>query len=304
MENLKKSKLEQLKRYEARHSLVNKELPLEFTVNDDNIWLTGIHLTNKVYDSYTIKIPEFVYGIQLSGQLYSHGMEHWTHGAQNNIYGKFNHLIIDGQDVPLIGTLNQFLAGVDAQRIQFRNFDARKIYEFSAMFLEQRASYIDLSGLKTENMKYITNMFQGCKNLEQLDLSNLNMENVRSLKGLFEFCNQIKNIRLPEKVGQNIRTIAEMCECCTSLESINLQSIYSEKIVDMSKAFLLCKKLQRINLENLKCSGGYVDTREMFGGAKSLKQLTLSKTIKESLNNQSYALKDLVKNSELEILYN
>ena len=54
---------------------------------------------------------------------------------------------------------------------------------------------VDLSGfINTENILYMDNLFQGCKNLKYIDFGNFNVENVISMDNMFSGCTNLEYI--------------------------------------------------------------------------------------------------------------
>ena len=47
---------------------------------------------------------------------------------------------------------------------------------------------------RSNNLRYIISMFEGCSSLMSLDLSHFNTENVENMEKLFLNCENIKNL--------------------------------------------------------------------------------------------------------------
>ena len=48
--------------------------------------------------------------------------------------------------------------------------------------------YLDVSKMKTDNVKTMRDMFFGCKSLRKINLNNFNTKNVTSMQGMFSCC--------------------------------------------------------------------------------------------------------------------
>ena len=73
----------------------------------------------------------------------------------------------------------------------FKKFNRKNITDMSDMFrfgIISSIKKLDLSNFKTDNVKNMSGMFNGCSFLEELDLSNFNTNNVSNLKEMFYGC--------------------------------------------------------------------------------------------------------------------
>lgn len=242
--------LDKLNRYLARYKLVDKEPPFSFTLDkQNNIWLTGINIEG-IYDTYTVRIPEFTYGISLGKRLLAQDSGNLTL-CEQTILGSFDTIIFDGQNIPLVGSLQSLCCGLKARRVEFINFDAEQIRSAGAMFMNSTVTEIDFSGLKTRDLRYIQMMFSDCKNIEVIDLRSLDLRQLRDMQGAFQFCYKLREVYLPPVDSGNLRQIQQLCWCDTNLVDINCENLKSNKIQSAQQAFDYCGKLKVINLGNI-----------------------------------------------------
>ena len=78
---------------------------------------------------------------------------------------------------------------------------------------------IDLSRLKTQNVKNMSSMFSICEKLTYLNLSNINIRRVVNMSSLFNECILLKELDLSSFDTRNVRDMSEMFNRCKSLNN-------------------------------------------------------------------------------------
>ena len=196
-----------------------------------------------------IKIPSFVSGISLGG------INKTPMGRQldisRKIIGKFNELVLNGQNIPLKGQFNWLFDQTDVNKIVFKDVNAEHIESMQNTFMYQTVRQIDFSGLQTKDIKYMERTFQDCNNIEEINLLNLNLDDIVQLEGAFQFCNSLKTIKIPLTKNRKLKNIKQICYCDQRLEYISTESLKFNSAVRMGKAFELCKSLRQIDLRGL-----------------------------------------------------
>lgn len=79
-------------------------------------------------------------------------------------------LIINGNNIPLKGTLSKAFYGTMCEKLIFKNFDAQNIQDLRQAFENSAFSYIDFTEFKVGNRVNMESMLCGCINLESVDL--------------------------------------------------------------------------------------------------------------------------------------
>ncbi|MBR4264552.1 MAG: BspA family leucine-rich repeat surface protein [Bacteroidales bacterium] len=101
-----------------------------------------------------------------------------------------------------------------------------------------------LVNVNTQEVKYMSSMFQYCSNLESLDLSNFETDNVVSMDTMF--CN------------------------CDKLASLDLSSFKTDNVTNMSGMFLNCSHLKAVFVSDKWSTKSVTKFNYIFGGCKVL----------------------------------
>ena len=94
-------------------------------------------------------------------------------------------LIINGNNIPLKGTLSKAFYGTICDMIVFKNFDAQNIQDLRQAFKNSAFSYIDFTEFKVGNQVNMESMLCGCINLENVDLQSLNSIEAIQIEKMF-----------------------------------------------------------------------------------------------------------------------
>ena len=135
---------------------------------------------------------------------------------------------------------------------------------------------LDLSKLKTGNVKYMNSMFAYCESLSNLDLSSLDTENVTNMSNMFNNCSSLTNIKFPDNLNTtNVKDMRYMFYECSSLLQLDLSKFNTNTVKDMNSMFYYCSSLTILNLSSFN-TNNVTDMCWMFSGCNSLKELDLS----------------------------
>ena len=119
------------------------------------------------------------------------------------------------------------------------------------MFKDLKSVYsVDLSGFKSEEIKYMNNMFTNCENLNTVNFKNFNSKNVETMESAFENC--------------------------INLIELDLSSFKTPKLRKLTKAFKNCTNLGYLNLANFELNSNIVDREDIFTDVKNLEQLIIN----------------------------
>ena len=138
-----------------------------------------------------------------------------------------------------------------------------KLINLSHLFDQcQNLVEVDLSRIKSPNIKYMSNMFTNCPNLRKITFSSLKTSKVKDMKGLFKGCYNLSEIIGLENLDtSSLRDITEMFEDCRNLVSVDLSSFNLSKIEKKKNVFNNNTLLTYIDLTN---TGNITDIKEIF----------------------------------------
>lgn len=146
---------------------------------------------------------------------------------------------------------------------------------------------LDLYEFDTSKVTTMMSMFRGCTRLQSLDLSNFNTSQVTHVGGMFNDCKSLKSLDLSSFDTSQVYYMNSMFNGCESLTSLNLFSFETLNVTNMAGMFEDCASLTSIELSNFDTSKvEYIGT--MFSGCESLISLDLSKFNISAVKNMSY----------------
>ena len=144
------------------------------------------------------------------------------------------------------------------------NFDSTKLYDMSYMFCGSYVEKIDLTNLKTDNLKYLENFLWGTYYLNTLKLSNsFKTSKVINMKSMFYANRALNEIDLSYFDTSNVEN------CCYMFEDL---SIYT--IIKISNKFTKCREFipfenRIINIDEIACQN-YEYCVECVGSVETL----------------------------------
>lgn len=176
----------------------------------------------------------------------------------------------------------------------------------------------DLSGLASDNVTSMEEMFIGCEKLEVVNLWNTHrdnfMENVTTTRKMFSGCSSLNKLTLPRTVktenlesmygmfegcssltalvlsGWNLNNVINMrflFQSCSGLTSVALPKVTSKKIQDMRGMFIRCSSLTSIDLSGWNVEN-VTDMGYLFNNCSNLKEVNLSGWTPKSLTEISH----------------
>lgn len=260
MQKLQKD--ERYQRYLNKYKLADKEPPLKIVQDDQGeLWIIDICLDGIKAREYELVIPDFVSGFvsidDIQGEFY--GLETTGNNTGEKEINNFcdiidsiqrkkslgitlfadmmlarlnkyafdlGTLIINGNNIPLKGTLSKAFYGTICDKIVFKNFDAQNIQDLRQAFKNSAFKYIDFTEFKVGNQVNMESMLCGCINLENVDLQSLNSIEAIQIEKMFFGCNALKSIKLPEISLLGIEPqLHETFGNCWSLSDVNSENI-------------------------------------------------------------------------------
>ena len=147
---------------------------------------------------------------------------------------------------------------------------------------------IELEKLNTENFKThnvinMNAMFKNCNRVSNLDLIFFNTSNVNNMSEMFSHCNSLQTIVCSQFDTRNVFTISDMFSDCYSLYSINLNGWHTSNMFNMSNVFRNCTNVTTINVTGWDVLQ-VTNYNGMFFGCDSLNLLILGKVTQEEFD--------------------
>jgi surface protein len=162
--------------------------------------------------------------------------------------------------------------------INFKTFYRKNIENTSEMFYKCiELKELNISNFNSENVTNMENMFLKCQSLEKLDLSSFNTKKVTNMTYMFYGCKSLKEINISSFNTNNVTNMSYMFLGCNSLKELNLYSFNTQNVTNMSYMFLGCKSLYKLDLSNFSLNKNYNNMSHMVSLCSSLKKLILPK---------------------------
>ena len=134
---------------------------------------------------------------------------------------------------------------------------------------EVRGEIKGLRYLNTEHVTDMSNMFEGCQNLDSLDLSHFNTSQVTDMDYMFYGCSALEELDLSSFNTSKVTRMIAMFSYCMALESVDLSSFNTSRMGEMGGMFNKCKSLKSLDLTNFNMSN-VSDVEAMFYGCSAL----------------------------------
>lgn len=174
-----------------------------------------------------------------------------------------------------------FEKGCDSiEYVDFSDFDGKNIKTLSYLFDGfKNLKYVKFgNAFKDAKIDNVSGMFLGCKKLETIeDLEKVNFSQATECRRMFEGCESIIELDLSNIDFKNVTVASSMFKECKKLEKLNLTNIKFDSLYNAGYLFYYCKSLKEIiGLETIKF-GQYLDNiYDMFSNCSSLKNVNLS----------------------------
>ena len=131
-----------------------------------------------------------------------------------------------------------------------------------------------IENLNTEEVKNMSEMFEGCKKLTSLKLSNFDTAKVTDMGYMFYDCSGLTSLDLSSFNTEEVTNMGFMFSNCSGLSSLDLSNFDTSKVTDMGFMFSNCSGLSSLDLSNFN-TAKVENMYQMFFGL-SLTSLDLS----------------------------
>ena len=190
-----------------------------------------------------------------------------------------NQMIIDDKKFTTIKNEYQFQeAGNHTLYLKFEKTEDNSKPSYERLFMDNKniiSAYFSDFNEYNSNIDF-SNLFLRCTNLISVDMSKLSRDLKRELTNMFNGCINLQYVNFDFKpyTIKVISSVGFMFHNCKSLTSIDLSNFDVSSVTSFYKMFSSCTSLRTINISNFKLSSGIIDN--MFSNCYSLTYIDLS----------------------------
>lgn len=134
---------------------------------------------------------------------------------------------------------------------------------------------VDMSKVKTINVKDMYGLFLNCRKLKEINTKGLDTRNVENMGWMFLNCSTLTNLDVTGFDTRKVTNMAVMFSGCSGLTQLDVSSFDTSKVTNMHSMFANMTKITELNLLNFDTSK-VTDMSTMFHGCSSLKMADLS----------------------------
>ncbi len=134
---------------------------------------------------------------------------------------------------------------------------------------------MDVSGIDTRNVTYMSGMFSGCENLTSVDVSGFDTRNVTHMSSMFSSCKNLTNVDVSGFDTRNVRDMGSMFSSCKNLTNVDVSGFNTENVLYMNGMFADCSNLTSVDVSGFNTENVW-HMKGMFAGCKNLTSLDLS----------------------------
>ena len=164
--------------------------------------------------------------------------------------------------------------------VNLKSLDTTPAEDLGNMFLYagSRAPrlVVDLSAMRTPNVKVLYRMFQHCESVETLDLSSFETSSVVNMDNMFAHCYKLKNLDVSSFNTQNVATFRSLFNRCESLEELDLDHFNTDKGELMSYMFYKMSNLRKLSIRGFNINRSATNVSYMFQMDPNLTELNVS----------------------------
>ena len=164
-------------------------------------------------------------------------------------------------------------------------FDTQNVENMKGLFLRcYNLTKIDLNSFKTDKVKKMELMCDGCTRLEEIkfDPEKFKTNSVEFMGHMFNNCQSLKLLKLNGFITENVKFMNSMFANCLQLITVDLSSFSNKKCYNITHMFDGCINLKKVNLSNFVDNNNY-KFNNMFDNCPTLEEV---KVKNESALNQ------------------
>ena len=200
-------------------------------------------------------------------------------------YGKFKSSINGAPVTSLRGT---YYGCGKITTLDLTGIDTNNVTDMGEMFSDCEAlTSLDLSNFDTSKVTDMSTMFNNCNALTSLDVSNFNTSNVTSMRIMFQCCSALTSLDVSRFNTSNVTNMCGMFNQCNALTSLDVSSFNTSNVTDMSDMLSGCFVLTNIDVSSFNTSN-VTDMGGMFANCISLTSLDLSNFDTSKVTDMNY----------------
>ena len=153
---------------------------------------------------------------------------------------------------------------------------------------------IHFNNVDTSQVTNMWSMFRECSSLTNLDLSSFDTSKVTIMNQMFKDCEKLKNLDLSGFDTSNVTSMSEMFSSCSNLTNLDLSSFDTSHVTDMSHMFYYCSSLTNLDVNHFNTSK-VTTMYMMFLNCSSLTSLDISEFDTSKVTDMTWMLDDCYK---------
>lgn len=205
--------------------------------------------------------------------------EDWTvelnETADQDWYKKYNY-VVDNEKSTIILTK---YTGKYEDNIIVPSYAVVGGLEYTVVLSGNVYSGADISSISFSNgvmfSDDMTELFQGCRDLEKVDLRGVDSHDTVSMECMFLECPLLTEVKLNGIDTSNVENMSGMFEMCSALTSVDLSGLDTSKVKSMWAMFSRCENLTDLNIQDMNTSN-VENMHSMFAYCTKLQSLDLS----------------------------
>ena len=202
--------------------------------------------------------------------------------------------VITSTNVTVDSLSNMFANCTNLKSVDFGNYSLEGVKDLSHLFdgCVNLANVTFSNETNTANLTTVEGMFSGCESLKLVDLTYLKFENVENATDLFNGCKNLENVTFPENgTSENLLSVEGMFAGCELMTTIDLRFFDFRHVRRMGRLFRGCKGLKHFHFHPDRPIEFVEDFSFVFEGCGNLEDVDL-KTVKfdhvENMSNLFY----------------
>ena len=154
-------------------------------------------------------------------------------------------------DMEVKSLANLFKDYYNIKEIKFIKFNRTDYIDYSYMFSNcKKLNNLDISKLKTDNVKNMNHMFNNCSSLKNLNLSNFQTDKVIDISYMFDGCSSLESLDLSNFNTNNIKSMEYLFSDCRSLKALNISNFIFNEYANVEYMFRCCSQELKNEIRN------------------------------------------------------
>ena len=163
--------------------------------------------------------------------------------------------------------------------VNFKSVDTTPAEDMGNMFIYAGSQaprlVVDLSAMRTPNVKIFYRMFQHCESVETLDLRNFETSSVVNMDNMFSHCYKLKNLDVSSFDTKNVSTFRSLFNRCESLEELDLDHFNTDKGELMTYMFYNMSRLRKLSIRGMRINRSTANIGYFFQMDPNLTELNV-----------------------------